>query len=146
MSRPTFYRLGLVAPFILPSLALLLSGVLSRLPEFLGAVLGFALISAFVWAIPYLPVVLGLLLWSRGKSPEQIKRGFLLAPLLLAVAMAIFSLLVLADDGGVVSAAALAGLALLVGFAFVILWLGLEVLLLRISDFGLRNESVKREA
>lgn len=146
MSRRTFYRLGLVAPFILPLLALLLSGVLSRLPEFLGAVLGFALISAFVWAIPYLPVVFGLLLWSRGKSPERIKRGFLLAPLLLAVAMAFFSLLVLADDGGVVSAVALAGLALLVGFAFVLLWLGLELLLLRISDFRLRNESVKREA
>jgi len=141
MSRRTFYRLGLVAPFILPSLALLLSGVLSRLPEFLGAVLGFALVSAFIWAIPYLPVVLGLLLWSRGKSPERIRRCFLLAPLLLAVAMAIFSLLVLADDGGVVSAAALAGLALLVGFAFVLLWLGLEVLLFRIVDCGFSRNS-----
>jgi hypothetical protein len=135
MSRPTFYRLGLVTPFIPPALALVLSGVLARLPELLGAVLSFALVSALVWTIPYLPVVIGLLLWSRGKPAERIKRGFLLAPLLLAGAMAIFSLFLLADDGGLASAAGLAGLALLVGFAFVGLWLLLELLLARLGVF-----------
>lgn len=135
MSRSTFYRLGLLVPYVLPMLALLLWGVLDKLPNFLTGLLSFSFVSAFIWAIPYLPVVIGLLLWSRGQPAGRIKRVFLLTPALLAAAIALFSLFFSQPGERLASAAALAGLALLIGYAFVALWLGLELLLVRLGVF-----------
>ncbi len=133
MTRPTFYRLGLLIPYLLPVLALLLWGVLGKLPNSLATILGFAFFSAFVWAIPYLPVVIGLLFWSRGQTAGRIKRVFLLAPMLLAAALVLFSLFFSEAGERLASAAALGGLALLIGYAFAALWLGLEILLTRLG-------------
>ncbi len=139
MARPTFYRLGLIFPYVFPLLALPLWNVLDALPGFLTSFLGFSFLSAFVWAIPYLPIAIALLVWSRGRSPERIKGGFLLAPILLAAAVAIFSLLFssLFSEAGdrLASIGALAGLTLLVGYAFIALWLVLEALLSRLGAF-----------
>jgi hypothetical protein len=108
MKRRTFYHISLSLPY----LALIFSGALtyltagfdfyvSREPPgiLLGSVIFFAF-SAIVWGPLYTWMVVVLLFWGRGKSTDEIRKVYLLSPVLLACAMGIPALLVNAPYSG----------------------------------------------
>lgn len=94
MKRKTFYQISLLLPYLA-----LLAAVLFTLakglpfwetptsPSFLtGIVLAFAFAS-IVWAPLYTWMVLVILFWGRGKSADEIRRMYLLSPILFGFAM-----------------------------------------------------------
>ena len=94
-----FYHLSLSIPY----LALIVSGVITFLangldvfndtPEpslgiFVGA-LAFFTIAGVVWGPLYTWMVIVMLIWSRGRSTDDIRRLYMLSPVLLACSMGI---------------------------------------------------------
>jgi hypothetical protein len=99
VKRRTFYQLSLSFPY----LVLIISGVFtyfadglnifndvpdSALSLFIG-VMVFYTISGIVWGPLYTWMVIVMLIWGRGKSTEEVRRLYLLSPVLLACAMGI---------------------------------------------------------
>src|SRR5687768_4677700 len=93
MTSITFYRLAL----FLPSLTLIPGYFLANQSEselfdvqFLG--ISWMVLAGF-WIIPYTILVVGLLIWSRGKSSNTIKSVLLMSPcMLMIVAPAVLAL------------------------------------------------------
>ena len=108
MNRKTFYHLSLALPYI----ALILSGAftyftngLAILDEgpppsltVLAGTLIFFTISAIVWGPLYTWMVVVMLLWGRSKKADEIRRMYLLSPLLLACSMGVPALLISIPD------------------------------------------------
>ena len=88
MTSITFYRLALLLPYLtlIPGYYLAKdflanqssNGLLST--QFLG--MSWMVLSAF-WIIPYTILVIGLLIWSKGKSSNTIRSWFLRSPFIL---------------------------------------------------------------
>ena len=99
MKRRTFYQLCLSFPY----LVLIVSGaftyfaggfdVFNELPNsglnvFTG-VMAFYTVAGIVWGPLYTWMVIVMLIWGRGKSTEEVRRLYLLSPVLLACSMGI---------------------------------------------------------
>jgi hypothetical protein len=99
MKSSTFYRLVLFLPYLTLIPGYLLtrdflvnqssSGLLSA--RFLG--MSWMVLSGF-WIIPYTIVVVGLLVWSKGKSGNIIRSMLLRSPFILMIVMPIVFILV----------------------------------------------------
>lgn len=99
MKRKTFYQLSLSFPYIL----LIISGAFTYLVDGLNifnsapnstlnifsGVMVFYTLAGIVWGPLYTWMVIVMLIWGRGKSMEEIRRLYLLSPVLLAGAMGI---------------------------------------------------------
>lgn len=111
MKRKTFYYISLSLPYI----ALAFGGVFSfsvyqagldsdvfdgPLGILVGSVMFFSL-SAFIWGPLYTWAVILMLFWSRGKSAEELRRAYLLLPVLLACSMGIPALLFWMDSSAI---------------------------------------------
>jgi hypothetical protein len=109
MKRRTFYQISLSFPYI----ALILSGGLTYLvsgfdfsassnsPGILLGSIFFYSVSAIVWGPLYTWMVVVILIWGRGKNTDEIRRLYLLSPVLLACAMGIPVLLISLFDSAV---------------------------------------------
>lgn len=60
----------------------------------------FFTVSAIIWGPLYTWMVIAMLFWGRGKSPEAVRRMYTLSPLLLACSMGLPALLVGGPDSG----------------------------------------------
>ena len=111
MKRKTFYHISLALPYIL----LLISGAFtyltrgwdifsgtapSSLNVFAGVLIFFT-IAGIIWGPLYTWMVVAILFWERGKDLDQIRRMYLLSPLLLACSMGIPALLTTFPDSGI---------------------------------------------
>jgi hypothetical protein len=87
MSVIRAYKLSLLLPLIVPALLApvlpILSGLGIPFPEWLAGAVYFTVYSGIIGGIPYLVLVALLLLWARGKSEAQFRRGLVLSPLLM---------------------------------------------------------------
>jgi hypothetical protein len=99
VKRRTFYQLSLAFPYFV----LIISGVFtyfadglnifndvpdSALSIFTG-VMVFYTIAGIVWGPLYTWMVIVMLIWGRGKSTDEVRRLYLLSPVLLACSMGI---------------------------------------------------------
>ena len=108
MKRKTFYHISLSLPYI----ALLISGAFTYLahgfqifesstaPSILTGTLIFFTFSAVIWGPLYTWMVVAMLFWGRGKNVDEVRRMYLLSPVLLACATGIPALLFNAPDSG----------------------------------------------
>ncbi len=111
VKRKTFYHIALFLPYFV----LLISGVftylirgwdvfnettLSSLSIFAGVMIFFT-IAGIIWGPLYTWMVVALLFWERDKDIDQIRRMYLLSPLLLACSMGIPALLINFPDSGI---------------------------------------------
>ncbi|MFT3891643.1 MAG: hypothetical protein QM730_08435 [Anaerolineales bacterium] len=99
MKRRTFYQLSLSLPYIL----LIVTGaftyfadglnVFNDVPDsglsIITGMMVFYTIAGIVWGPLYTWMVVVMLLWGRGRSTEEIRRLYLLSPVLLACSMGI---------------------------------------------------------
>ena len=93
MKRKSFYHLSLAVPY----LALMLSGGITYFgnptnpfdppPNVLLGLMAFFTGAAVVWAPFYTWMVVVLLFWARDKTAAQVKRTYLLTPLILACSL-----------------------------------------------------------
>jgi hypothetical protein len=110
VKRETFYHLSLSLPYIV----LAISGaftyftngldVFNEVPSsslnILTGMMIFFTISAIIWGPLYTWMVIAMLFWGRGKSPDAVRRMYILSPLLLACSMGLPALLVGIPDSG----------------------------------------------
>ena len=135
MSHPTFYRIAVWMPFLLPLLVVIDMHVLGwrwSLNVF-GQLVQFPL-GMFLYGGPaYVPLALWASFWLRGKSRDEIHRMALRAPLLMVPAYVMLSLYLLIRSGDLVMPLAFFAfasvLAVPTGYFFVGATLGLERLL-----------------
>jgi hypothetical protein len=99
VKRRTFYHFSLSIPY----LVLIVSGVITYLSDgfsflnetpgsFPGIFIGvmvFYTMAGIIWGPLYTWMVIVMLFWSRGKSTDDIRRLYLLSPVLLACSMGI---------------------------------------------------------
>jgi hypothetical protein len=99
VKRRTFYQLSLAIPY----LALVVSGALTYLADglnvfsdpsvpplnLLTGVVTFFTFAGIVWGPLYTWMVIVMLIWGRGRSTDNIRRLYLLSPVLLACSMGI---------------------------------------------------------
>jgi hypothetical protein len=99
VKRRTFYQLSLALPYLL----LIVTGaftyfadgfnIFNDVPDSgLSIVIGmmvFYTIAGIVWGPLYTWMVVVMLLWGRGKSTEEVRRLYLLSPVLLACSMGV---------------------------------------------------------
>jgi hypothetical protein len=102
VKRKTFYLLSLIIPY----LALIVAGGFAYLvdgfnffessnpPGILLGTIYFFLISAAIWGPLYTWMVIVFLLWGRGRDADQVRRLYLLSPIVLASSMGIPVLLI----------------------------------------------------
>jgi hypothetical protein len=105
-----FYHLSLSLPYI----ALVTCGAFTYFmngldvfneapPSSLNILTGmmiFFTVSAIIWGPLYTWMIIAMLFWGRGKSPEAVRRMYTLSPLLLACSMGLPALLVGGPDSG----------------------------------------------
>jgi len=99
VKRRTFYHFSLAVPY----LALIVTGVITYLANGLNVfndtpapslgilvgVLAFFTIAGVVWGPLYTWMVIVMLIWGRGRSTDDIRRLYMLSPILLACSMGI---------------------------------------------------------
>lgn len=99
VKRRTFYQFSLAIPY----LALIISGAFtyfadglnafsdSSVPSmsFLAGVMTFFTFAGIIWGPLYTWMVIVMLVWGRGRSTDDIRRLYLLSPILLACSMGI---------------------------------------------------------
>lgn len=97
MKRRTFYHLSLLAPYLLLAIAVALTYLAngfdifttSSEPNLLMRMMIFFAFSGIVWGPLYTWMVIVMLFWGRGRSTDEIRRMYLLSPVLLACSMGI---------------------------------------------------------
>lgn len=77
------YKLSLMLPLLIPALLYPLLISHASVPEWLGTIVLYTVMSGFVGGIPYVILVVLLLWWMRGKTDPQIRLALLLSPLLM---------------------------------------------------------------
>jgi hypothetical protein len=136
MSYPTFYRIAVWLPIVLPSLVVIDMHVGWRWSlNLLGAFVQFPLMM-FVFGGPtYAPLALWATFWLGGKTRSQIHHMAVRAPWLMSPAFGVLSLYMLVRSGQLAAPAAFFVLGSLVsvvlGYSIVIATFGLEQLLER---------------
>ena len=98
VKRRTFYHLSLSVPYVV----LIISGVITALANgfdlftqadpAMSVVIGvfsFFTIAGVIWGPLYTWMVVVMLIWSRGRRTEDVRRLYLLSPVLLACSMGI---------------------------------------------------------
>ena len=97
VKRRTFYHLSLSIPY----LTLVISGAFTLLANgfdffndvpdpsmgILAGIMVFYTVAGIIWGPLYTWMVVVMLIWSRGRSTEDVRRLYLLSPVLLACAM-----------------------------------------------------------
>lgn len=123
MSIQGYYRRALVLPILVPVLASALLLLDDRLPPDLGVVVFFLYWSLLIGGIPYLLFAGGFVLWARGRSDREVRRGILLSPLVFALLMMVCFWTVLVVDGTASSQSVLVMGAVsgLFGYGYVVL-------------------------
>ncbi len=110
MKRRTFYHLSLAIPY----LALIVSGAVTFLsagfdvftdtfsssPNIFIGVTAFFAVAGIVWGPLYTWMVIVMLLWGRKRSTDDIRRLYLLSPLLLACSMGLPALVIDLESSG----------------------------------------------
>jgi hypothetical protein len=108
VKRRTFYQLSLALPYI----TLLVTGAstyltndvdLHSMPRLLSLLTGTAMfftLSAILWGPLYTWMVAVMLFWGRGKATDEIRRLYLLSPVLLGCSMGFPALLISIPEGG----------------------------------------------
>lgn len=132
MSLPTYYRCALLLPLVVPAAAML-TGQRSALLVYLVG-------SLIIAGVPYVVFAIGFLLWSRGRTGEELARAVWLTPILFAlVLMAALAVYLAATGGGVERWSALStmgGVAMVFGYVYVLLAEAVRLLLFRRSRDG----------
>ena len=95
MKPQTLLRLSLIIPYLLWVLSAIIVMVVSSSKNTAfasSAIINVLLyvpmlyaLGIYLWGIPYTLLVIGLWLWSRGKTTQKIIRTFALSPLMLAI-------------------------------------------------------------
>lgn len=125
MSVQSYYRGALLLPLVVPALfsALLLLG--DRLPPGLAGITFLLYWSLLIGGIPYLVFAGGFLLWARGRSEREVRRGILLSPLVYAPLLMICLFGFVAVDGTLGNGAQglwmLGAFGVLFGYGYVLL-------------------------
>lgn len=139
MSHPTFYRIAVWLPFLLPALVVIDMHVLQWRWSLsvLGPLVQFPL-GMFLYGGPaYVPLALGASFWLRGKSRDEIHRMAIRAPWLMLPPYAVLSIYLLVVSGELVMPAAffmfVSMLTVPTGYFFVLATLGLEQLFERLG-------------
>ena len=137
MSHPTFYRIAVWLPFLLPSLVVIDMHVvgsrwsLNMLGQLVQLPLGM-----FLYGGPaYVPLALWATFWLRGKTRSEIHQMAIRAPWLMVPAFLALSIYLLVASGDLVMPVSFFALgsivSLVVGYTIVLATLGLEQLLER---------------
>jgi len=101
MKRRTFYKLSLALPYLLLAISLAIVFLTKALDTFFSSpssldvflgVLAFFGISGIIWGPLYTWMVIVMLIWGRGRSTEDVRRLYLLSPVLLACSTGIFAI------------------------------------------------------
>jgi hypothetical protein len=124
VSVQSYYRRALILPVLVPVLATLLLLLGEALPPELIGIGYFLYWSLLIGGIPYLLFAGGFVLWARGRSDREVRRGILLAPLVYAPVLMACFLAFLALDGTPGSAQQvwmLGAFGVLFGYGYVIL-------------------------
>lgn len=109
MKRKTFYHISLSLPYLALAFAAALTYFANGLDPFafgaspgilLGSIFIFS-IAGLIWGPLYTWMVVVMLFWGRGKSADEIRRMYLLSPLLLACSMGIPALFVGFPNSGI---------------------------------------------
>jgi len=107
MKRRTFYKLSLVLPYLLLAISLAIVFLTKALDTFFSSpssldiflgVLAFFGVSGIIWGPLYTWMVVVMLIWGRNRSTEDIRRLYLLSPVLLACSTGIFSIAISMPD------------------------------------------------
>lgn len=107
LNRRTFHHLSLLLPYLALCISLavaFLTGILDRFfntPSSLEVVVGviaFFGVSGIIWGPFYTWMVIVMLIWGRGKSLEDVRRLYLLSPVLLACSMGIPAIAIAVPD------------------------------------------------
>jgi hypothetical protein len=127
MSTRSYYRWALVLPLALPLLSTGLM-LLDGMPSLVNAVNLYLYWSLLLGGIPYVLFATGFLLWSRGRSDAQVRRGILLAPLVFTPWLVVCLGLFLTVDSGLSSGTELMGALAGYGLGFGYVYVGLAEL------------------
>jgi hypothetical protein len=120
MTVRAFVRWALAAPVIVPLLAFPLLFVERDPVDVIGQLL---VGSAVAGLAPYAVFAIAFAAWTRGRTPAQVERAALVAPLLFLFPFALFWLLLVTvrgASGAWTMVMALCGLAVAVGYAYVL--------------------------
>lgn len=137
MSYPTFYRIAVWLPFLLPALVVIDMHVLgSRWSlSVLGPLVQFPLMMFLYGGPAYVPLALWATFWLGGKTRSQIHQMAIRAPWLMVPAFLVLSIYLLVRSGDLVMPVSFFALgsivSLVVGYTIVLATLGLEQLLER---------------
>ena len=137
MTPPTFYRIAVWQPFVLPSLVVIDMHVLgSRWSlSVLGPLVQFPLMMFLYGGPAYVPLALWATFWLRGKSRDQIHQMAIRAPWLMVPMFLLLSIYLAVRSGDLVMPSAFFFLgslmSLMVGYVIVGMAVGLEQLLER---------------
>lgn len=114
MKARTFFKLALAIPYVLWGVCWLIVYVTNQtvwgqtefsgtgsILEILLMIIFYYAFGAIVWFIPYTLLAIGLLVWSRRKSIEDIYKAAVRSPLLLAALMSLLSIAISIDSGGI---------------------------------------------
>jgi FtsH-binding integral membrane protein len=122
MSIRSYYRWALLLPIVLPLVAY---GVILLAPRQGDAALYFLYASLWIGGAPYVLFATALLVWSRGRADEEMRRAILLSPIvftaLLMVCLTLFLLVDARLGSNLDFLAVSAGFGLAFGYGYVAL-------------------------
>jgi hypothetical protein len=160
MKPKTFFKFSLFFPYILWGICVLIAYLISTflhsdtvpILETLLIPVMFYAIGILFWFIPYTLLAIGLLIWSRHKSIDNIYRASIRAPLLLLILMVLEAVVLSVGSGGIgeiikstlEESLLLGGCSLVFGYLCVGIALGLYRFL-RSKDFIKEEETINAE-
>jgi hypothetical protein len=109
VKRKTFYHISLSLPYLALAFAAAFTYFASGFDPFsagdspgilLGSVFIFS-VAGIIWGPLYTWMVVAMLFWGRGKSADEIRRMYILSPVLLACSMGIPALFVGLPNSGI---------------------------------------------
>ncbi len=123
MSIQSYYRRALALPVVVPALVSMLLLLETRLPPDVGVVVFLLYWSLLIGGVPYVLFAVGFVLWARGRSDRELRRGMLLAPLVYALVLVVCVMVVFALDGSLSTeqVGMMGAFGVLFGYGYVIL-------------------------
>ena len=135
ISHPTFYRIAVWLPFVLPSLVVIDTHVIGSrwLLSLIGPFVQFPLMMFLYGAPAYVPLAIWATLWVRRKTRSEIRQMAIRAPWLMVPAFLALSIYLLVRSGDLAMPAGFFVLGSIVsvvlGYSIVLATFGVERLL-----------------